>query len=285
MPETSATHTSPGDVLTFLGAYSTIILLDDIDNRYVLLPLCLVHISSEQLGDASLIPKPQGPPSGVLPPVFPSYRTITSHHPHRPPQNLNWSRYVTTWYTSEDIEGGTCSGAHADTDQGLKTTAPNKDEGPSMLHNQKDLLVFLMADPPTKTSDDKETDTTADKDEDPSMLRNKSIAALKQQLSALHIAEDDELFKASSLNVGKYILGPIPEARASTKSDNSAVMACQANEVSDEQSIAAAEDIATSGKLLEAENLAIPTLTDSKCTRTSMPPCTHTCTGTGACRT
>ncbi|OIW27305.1 hypothetical protein CONLIGDRAFT_682369 [Coniochaeta ligniaria NRRL 30616] len=71
----------------------------------------------------------------------------------------------------------------------------------------EDLLAFLMADPPTKTSDNTETDTTANKDEDPNMLRNKSIAALKQQLADLNIAAD-ELFKSSSLNVGKYVLGP-----------------------------------------------------------------------------
>ncbi|OIW26089.1 SET domain-containing protein [Coniochaeta ligniaria NRRL 30616] len=120
---------------------------------------------------------------------------------------------------------------------------------------QEDLLAFLMADPPTKASNETETDTTADKDEHGSMLRNKDIAALKQQLADLSIAADDKLFKSSTLNVGKYVLGPIP--------DDSAMVACHANHASEEQSNAAADGIDTSGKLLEVDDLAIPTLIES----------------------
>jgi hypothetical protein len=74
---------------------------------------------------------------------------------------------------------------------------------------QEDLLAFLTADLPTETLVNTEADAAAanighrpgTENAEPNMLRNKSIAALKQQISDLNISADDELFKSSYLKL------------------------------------------------------------------------------------
>lgn len=95
-------------------------------------------------------------------------------------------------------------------DEGTQTPAEDTAGSvPFTLHFdcQEDLLALLMADPPTKPSADTETDTVAlstghrlgTENADPEMLRSQSIAELKQQLSALSINAEDELFKSAPL--------------------------------------------------------------------------------------